>query len=140
MVPPKEENMTKTTFLKLWSLAMGSMDALTGILLVFFPSFVLNLLQIPSPSPDALVFVSWIGVFVMSVGLSYGFALGKSGHGPTVWAITSLVRYMVAVFIAWKIIGGSLHPAWALVAIADGAVAIVQTAVLRAGWWREVPR
>ena len=132
--------MTKTTFLKLWSLAMGSMDALTGILLVFFPSLVLDLLRIPPPSPDALVFISWIGVFVMSVGLSYGLALGESGHGRTVWIITSLVRYMVAAFITFRIINGSLHQAWALVALADGAVAMVQTAVLRAGWWREVSR
>jgi hypothetical protein len=132
--------MTKATFLKLWSLAMGSMDALTGVLLVFFPSLVLDLLRIPPPSPDALVFVSWIGVFVMSVGLSYGLALGKSGHGPAVWTITSLVRYMVAAFITCRIISGSLHHAWALVAIADGAVAMVQTAVLRAGWWKEVSR
>jgi hypothetical protein len=132
--------MNKSNFLKFWSIAVGSMDALTGILLIFFPVLVLKMLKIEPPSADALVFLSWIGVFVMSVGLSYGLALGKRGRAEAVWVFTSLVRIMVAVFLMVRILDGSLQRAWALVALSDAVVALIQIAILRAGWWREVHR
>ena len=132
--------MTKVKFLKFWSIAVGSMDALTGLLLIFVPGLVLQMLKIGQPSADALVFLSWIGVFVMSVGLSYGLALGRRGRGEAAWVFTSLVRIMVAVFLTVRILDDSLPNAWALVAVADASVAMVQIAVLRAGWWREVSR
>ena len=119
---------------------MGSMDALTGLMLIADPAGVLRLLGIPSPSPDALVFLSWIGVFVMAVGLSYGLALNRRGRGEAVWMITSGVRMMVAVFLTFRILDNSLENPWVLVAVSDTAVAIVQIAILRAGWWKEVPR
>jgi hypothetical protein len=133
--------MTKTRFLKFWSVAVGSMDALTGLLLIFAPGLVLRLLKIAEPSPDAMVFLSWIGVFVMAVGLSYGLALGKRrGAGEAVWMFTSLVRILVAVFLIIRITQGDMAPAWALVAFSDGMVALVQMMILRKGWWREVVR
>jgi hypothetical protein len=133
--------MTKTNFLKMWSVVVGAMDALTGMLLIIAPAAALGLLQIEPPSPDALVFLSWIGVFVMAVGLSYGLALGKHrGRGETVWLFTSLVRMLVAVFLTVMIVRGSLASAWAVVALSDGAVAVVQMVVLRKGWWREAAR
>ena len=92
------------------------------------------------PAGEVLVFISWIGVFVMSVGLSYGLALGKRGWGEAVWIFTSLVRIMVAVFLTTRILDGSLAKAWALVALADASVALVQMAIVRAKWWREVNR
>lgn len=119
---------------------MGSMDALTGLLLIVFPEGVLRLLGIAAPAAEAMVFLSWIGVFVMSVGLSYGLALGKRARGETVWIITSVVRMMVAVFLTTRILGGSLEKAWAWVAVADASVAVVQGLILRAGWWKGVPR
>lgn len=133
--------MTKAWFLKFWSIAVGSMDALTGLLLVIAPAGVLRLLKIEAPSADALVFLSWIGVFVMAVGLSYGLALGRHrGRGETVWAFTALVRMLVALFLTVKIVGGALDSAWAVVALSDASVAVVQIAILRKGWWREVIR
>ena len=133
--------MNKLLYLKIWSIGMGSMDALTGLLLILAPKRVLALLKIAPPSPDALVFLSWIGVFVMAVGLSYGMALGKRrSQSETVWAFTALVRIMVAVFLTTKITQGALPAAWAVVAVSDGVVALVQVAVLRKGWWREEPR
>ena len=42
--------MTKVKFLKFWSIAVGSMDALTGLLLIFFPVLVLKMLMIEPPS------------------------------------------------------------------------------------------
>ena len=133
--------MTKEWFLKFWSIAVGSMDALTGLLLVIAPAGVLRLLKIEAPSADALVFLSWIGVFVMAVGLSYGLALGRHrGRGETVWAFTALVRMLVALFLTVKIVGGALDSAWAVVALSDASVAVVQIVILRKGWWREVVR
>jgi hypothetical protein len=133
--------MNRLMFLKFWSVAVGSMDALTGLLLVIAPGFVLQLLGIAAPSPDAMVFLSWIGIFVMAVGLSYGFALGKHrGRGETVWAFTALVRILVAGFLTLKIAGGSLESAWAVVALSDFVVAVVQIVILRKAWWREALR
>lgn len=138
LVDGTEEDMNRLMFLKFWSVAVGSMDALTGLLLVIAPGLVLQLLRIAPPSPDALVFLSWIGVFVMAVGLSYGMALGKHrGRGETVWAFTALVRILVAVFLVVRISGGTLEKAWSLVALSDCMVAVVQIVILRKGWWRE---
>lgn len=114
------------------------MDFLTGLLLVIAPATVLGMLPIPQLAPEALVFVRWIGVFVLAVGLSYGLVLlPRRGRGETVWLITSLVRMLVAAFLIVMIVEGSLPKGWALVGLADGIVALVQIAILRAGWWRE---
>ena len=130
--------MNKIQFLRFWSVAVGSMDAITGLLLVFFPSLVLGLLNIAPPSTDALVFLSWMGVFICGVGLSYGLALGRRSRGETVWVFTALIRAMVAVFLTVKIINGSLASAWAVVGASDAFVAVVQIVILRAGWWKGV--
>lgn len=130
--------MNKIKFLRFWSVAVGSMDAVTGLLLVFSPSLVLGLLNIDPPSPDALVFLSWMGVFICGVGLSYGLALGQRSRGETVWAFTALIRAMVAIFLTVKIINGSLAPAWVVVGASDAFVAVVQIAILRTGWWKGV--
>lgn len=133
--------MTKTSFLKFWSIAVGSMDALTGLLLIFAPGLVLQLLKIEAPSPDAMIYLSWIGVFVMAVGLSYGFALGRHrGRGETVWMFTSLARILVTVFLVIQITMGNMAPSWVVVALSDGMVALVQMVILRKGWWREAAR
>lgn len=132
--------MNKVKFLRFWSVAMGSMDAVTGLLLVFVPELVLGMLKIAPPSPDALVFLSWIGVFVTAVGLSYGMALGKRAQGESVWAFTALVRILVAVFLTVRILDGGLVSAWALVGASDGLVGVLQIMILRAGWWKEVPK
>ena len=133
--------MNRHRFLKLWSLAAGVMDAVTGLMLVIVPGLVLSLLRIGEPPPEAMIYLRWIGVFVMSVGLSYGIALGGCARrGETVWCFTALVRGCVAVFLMVQIAGGWMAPAWAVVAMSDGAVAVVQLAILRLGWWKEVAR
>lgn len=132
--------MKRVSFLKFWSIAVGSMDALTGMLLIFCPALVLKMLNIEPLPQDALVFLSWIGVFVMSVGLSYGLALSTRGRAEAAWIFTSMVRILVAVFLTVRILDESLPRMWALVALADASVALVQIAILRAGWWREVHR
>lgn len=132
--------MNKQKFLRLWSVAVGSMDAVTGLLLVFVPGLVLRLLRIEPPSADAWVFVSWIGVFVTGVGLSYGLAMGAAARAETVWIFTALIRSLVAIFLGAQIWAGALAPAWALVAVADASVAVGQLVILRLKWWREAER
>jgi hypothetical protein len=131
--------MNKRLILNFWSVSVGAMDAVTGLLLVIRPRTVLGLLEITPPAPEALVFVSWIGVFVMAVGLSYSLALGRRARGETVWIFTALVRILVAGFLTFRILDGSLPTNWVMVAGADAAVAITQLILLRAGWWKEVP-
>ncbi len=133
--------MDKTLFLKLWTAAVGAMDALTGLLLIFAPGLVLRLLGIDAPSDGSLVFLSWIGVFVAAVGLSYAFAFVRNrGWGEAVWLFTGLVRIMVCVFLVTRITMEDMDRAWIVVAVSDGVVAAVQFAVVRKGWWREVHR
>ena len=131
--------MTREHFLKGWSLVVGAMDAATGLWLILAPASLLELFHVPPVSPDALVFVSWIGIFVLAVGLSCGLALlPRRARGETVWIFTSGVRVLVAVFLTASILSDSLPIVWAVVGLADGLVALVQIAILRAGWWREL--
>ena len=133
----KMENIMKTIhWLRIWSAAVGAMDTLTGVMLMFFPALTLGMIGVVPPPHESLVLVSWIGVFVTGVGLSYGMALGNPARGVTVWAITGLVRALVAVFLTIKILSGALPHAWLTVALTDGVVAAVQLTVLRLGWWK----
>ena len=132
--------MTQLKFVRLWSIVMGSMDALTGLWLITWPAGVLQVLAIPLPSADAMVFLSWIGTFVMAVGLSYALALGSLTRAATVWWFTAMVRLLVAAFLTTKMLSGALVFAWLPVAVSDATVALVQLALLRTRWWREVPR
>jgi Na+-driven multidrug efflux pump len=45
---------------------------------------------------------------------------------------------LVAVFLVVSISRGVLEGVWAVVALSDGVVAVVQIVILRKGWWREV--
>ena len=132
--------MNRIKFLRFWSVAVGSMDAVTGLLLIFVPALVLKLLGIETPSADAVVFRSWMGVFVAGVGLSYGMALSKRSRGETVWAFTAMIRILVAIFLTARILDGSLAVNWAVVGACDGIVGVSQIAILRLGWWKEVPK
>jgi H+/Cl- antiporter ClcA len=93
------ERITMKKYTTLWSLAVGAMDASTGLLLVFAPQFTLKLMKIPPLDPAAWVFLQWIGAFVGAVGLSYLFALRSDQERAVVWKITALVRLVIAAFL-----------------------------------------
>ena len=59
-----------------YQLLTGVSDASTGALLMIAPAFALRLMHLSTPS-DALTYVSFIGAFVLSVGLAclYGALL-----------------------------------------------------------------
>ncbi len=134
-----ENFMNRRQFLKLWSVTVGSMDAVTGLLLICAPALVLKLLAVDLPSADALVFIGWIGVFVTGVGLSYALALGGTSYGEPVWMFTAMIRLLVALFLSVRILDETLAVNWGIVATSDGFVGFSQIIILRLGWWKEGP-
>lgn len=119
-----------------WSIAVGAMDASTGLLLLAFPERVLAMLGIDAAGLGPTILLRWIGVFVAAVGLSYGLALKGDREGETVWCFTTGVRALVAAFVTSSILLGALEPAWWGVAATDAVVAVVQGAGLWRRWWR----
>lgn len=128
--------MNRLKWLRCASLAVGAMDAATGLMLVFAPALALQLMRVPPVSPESSVFLSWMGVFIASIGLSYVLVLKGSREAEAVWTFTAIVRLSVACFVAVSIIRADLSIAWILVAVTDGIVALGQWLVLRAGWWK----
>jgi hypothetical protein len=139
MADPIRKIMNKREIIKWWSVGAGSMDAVTGLLLIVAPLLVLRVLGIAPLAAAALIFLNWVGVFVLAVGLSYGLALTGRARGEAVWMFTGLVRILVAVFLTIRVVTGAMEPAWLLVAVSDGLVAAGQGVILLAGWWKEVP-
>lgn len=128
--------MNRLQWLRFASLAVGAMDASTGLMLIVAPTLTLKLMQVPAVSPESSVFLSWMGVFIASIGLSYGLVLKGTREAEVVWMFTAIVRLSVACFVTTKIIMGDLPSAWILVAATDGIVAMGQWLGLRAGWWK----
>lgn len=128
--------MNRLKLLQSWSFAVGAMDALTGVLLLLSPGLVLRMLGIAPVGDESTVFLRWIGVFVMGVGLSYALVLRGRSAGETVWAFTGIVRFLVCVFLLGQVATRHLEPAWMLVALSDGLVGAIQFAGLRLAWWK----
>ncbi len=139
MADPIPKIMNKRAILTWWSVGAGGMDAMTGLLLIVAPLFVLRLLGIAPVADDALLFLSWVGVFVLGVGMSYGLALTGRARGEAAWIFTTLVRGLVAVFLTVKVLSEAMEPAWLVVAAGDGLVAVAQGVILFSGWWKEEP-
>jgi len=124
-----------------YQLLIGLSDTSTGALLMVAPEFTLRLMGLHVPS-DALPFVSFIGAFVFSVGLScfYGAVLMARGVFGTrievVWLLTAFMRSGVAIFVLTQILAGRLEAGWSSVALSDGACVLIQAIGLRKGWLR----
>lgn len=137
MVENLESIMNKKPLLRYGSLAVGSMDAITGMLLMVMPGWVLSILHISPVTADAEIFLRWIGVFVCGVGASYGLAAwGRAAAGEAVWIITAAIRLMVALFLVVQVRVGTMEAAWLMVAVSDGLVGLIQVAGVWLGWWR----
>ncbi len=127
-------------WLVLYQYLAGLSDAGTGLLLIAAPAWTLHLMGL-GIIPQPVAFVRYIGVFVLSVGLTYWWAALRwpfMAHAhigwSTQWKITALVRTLVALFIVWQVAAGSLEPRWITVALSDGAFALIQWAGLALGW------
>jgi len=126
-----------------YQLLTGVSDTSTGFLLVFAPAVTLHLMKLHSAS-DALPFLSYVGVFVLSVGLAclYGAMLTtpkvRAEKLEVVWLLTAVTRALVALFVLAKVFSGTLESGWVTVAITDGFFASIQAVGLAKGWLRHV--
>jgi hypothetical protein len=133
-------NIGMSQRLMLYQCIAGLCDTSTGLLLVAVPGWTLGLMGIHL-IPQPIVFVRYIGVFVLSVGITYLWAAlrwplahrEQSGWSAQ-WKITALVRTLVALFIVWQVAISAMESRWITVAISDGAFAIIQWVGLRKGW------
>jgi len=124
-----------------YQLLTGLSDSSTGALLMIAPALTLRLMNVRAPS-DALIYISFIGAFVFSVGLSclYGAWLIACG-GPLrrvemVWLLTAFTRSAVAIFVVSRILDSTFESGWFTVAASDGVCVLIQAIGLRKGWLR----
>jgi len=128
-----------------YQLLIGLSDTLTGALLIIAPKFALELMRLHVPD-DALPYLSFIGAFVLSVGLSclYGTWVMVRRGSPckleAVWLLTGITRASVAIFVIAQILAHTLESGWLTVAISDGACVLIQAIGLRKGWLDYVAR
>ena len=128
-----------------YQLAIGLSDTMTGALLITAPEFTLALMRLRAPA-DALVYISFIGSFVLSVGLSclYGAYVMMRRGSPCkleiIWLLTAITRASVAIFVITQILAQTLEAGWLTVAITDSACVLIQAIGLRKGWLAHVAR
>jgi len=128
-----------------YQLAIGLSDTMTGALLITAPEFTLALMRLRAPA-DALVYISFIGSFVLSVGLSclYGAYVMMRRGSPCkleiVWLLTAITRAGVVIFVLAQILSHTLEAGWLTVAVTDGACVLFQAIGLRKGWLAHVAR
>ncbi len=130
--------MNRKTLLFWYQLVTGFSDTVTGLLLIFAPAFTLRLMHVPA-APATLPFLSYVGVFVLSVGIAclYGATLVRaqeSARLETVWLLTAITRGLVAIFVAVQVMTGNFDAGWVSVAVTDGIFAMVQSLGLARGW------
>jgi hypothetical protein len=122
-----------------YQLLTGISDSSTGALLMIAPAFALRLMHLSTP-PDALIYISFIGAFVLSVGLAclYGALIAHRNGSRTkleiVWLLTAFTRAGVAIFVIEQVLVNALEAGWAMIAIFDGVCVFIQAIGLRKGW------
>jgi putative flippase GtrA len=122
-----------------FQILLGISDTATGALLAMAPGVTLRLLRLAAPA-DALPFVSFVGAFVLAVGLSYlygGYLTFRSDSQTkleVVWLLTALMRASVAIFVVQQILAGTFGMGWVSIAAFDGACVVIQAVGLRRGW------
>lgn len=128
-----------------YQLLAGVSDTSTGALLIAAPIQAVGLMGLQVPE-DSAPFISFIGAFVLAVGLSYlygGLLVSRaSGRSrlETVWLLTAIIRSSVAVFVLTQVLAGALQAGWLIIAGFDGACVFVQAVGLRKGWLLNVAR
>ncbi len=127
------------TILLGYQLLIGLSDTATGALLMIAPGLTLHLMHLHAAG-DALPFISFIGAFVFSVGLScdYGAYITYrricTPRLEAVWLLTALMRASVAIFLLGQVMASTLEAGWLTVAIFDGACVLIQATGLHKGW------
>ena len=135
----------KDLYLLAYQLIAGVSDTLTGVLLIAAPMFTIRMMGLSVPC-EASPFLSFIGAFVLAVGLSYlyGALLVRRTDGiprlEAVWLLTAIIRSSVAIFVLAAVLGGTLAPGWLSIAIFDGICVLIQARGLRRGWLSHATR
>jgi hypothetical protein len=135
--------MTRSRWLGLYQLVAGLSDFATGLMLLIAPAFTLHQMgvwQMPEPA----FYIRYVGVFVLSVGATYLCIPALLGRSPEAhiwwraqWAITALIRCLVALFVLWQVVAGAMGAAWLSVFFTDALYAAIQSIGLRNGWLRQ---
>jgi hypothetical protein len=129
----------KHPFLFGYQSVAGLSDTVTGSMLCIAPQLTLRLMGLHTPA-DATPYISYIGAFVFSVGLSYLYgALLIALEAPAerveiVWLLTAFTRSAVAVYVLKGVLTGDLEAGWITVAIFDAACVVIQAVGLRKRW------
>lgn len=133
----------KRRLLLAYQILTGFSDTSTGLLLVFAPVLTLRLMELHA-APAALPFLSYMGAFVLSVGVAcfYGAILAcrrvMAEKLEVVWLLTGITRILVAAFVLVSIFTKALETGWITVAVTDGAIALFQFYGLTRGWLQRV--
>lgn len=133
----------KDLVLLAYQLVAGVSDASTGVLLIAAPLFTIRMMGMSVPR-DAAPFLSFIGAFVLAVGLSYLYGallIHRTGGVPrleAVWLLTAIIRSSVAIFVLAAVVGGTLSAGWLTIAVFDGICVLIQARGLRRGWLSHV--
>jgi hypothetical protein len=129
----------KRSFLLGYQWLTGMSDTATGILLCVAPMFTLQLMGVRASEENG-PYLSYIGAFVLAVGLSclYGAYVVAGGSRlerlEVVWLLTALSRAAVAIYVGKSVLTGTLEPAWLSVAGFDGLCALIQCVGLQRKW------
>lgn len=117
----------------------GLSDIVTGAMLCAAPEFTLHLMGLHTVA-DAVPYISYIGAFVLSVGLSYLYgAILIAIEAPPermemVWLLTAFTRSAVAIYVVKAVLVGDLESGWITVAAFDAGCALIQAVGLRKRW------
>jgi hypothetical protein len=110
-----------------WLCLVG--DGGTGLMLMAVPHFALERMGVASP-PAELVYIRYIGVFVLFAGLAYALPLIRRDALRTVLELTTVLRLMVAAFVSGAMLTHSLDGGWWSVPVYDGLLAFLQAGFL----------
>ncbi|HEX7861190.1 MAG TPA: hypothetical protein VF773_12730 [Verrucomicrobiae bacterium] len=122
-----------------FQLAAGACDTGTGILLLVAPQLALKLMGV-AQTPSDPIFISFIGAFVFSVGLTYlvfsriPASESRLGAARAAWLITGMQRLCVGVFVLVAMVAGRLDLAWCSITVADLSIGGIQLLGLRKRW------
>jgi hypothetical protein len=131
--------MTFRRVLFFYQLLTGLSDTSTGILLIADPALTLHLMGLSSGG-GSLLYLSFVGVFVLSVGVACLYGAWLAGlpvfafRLREVWILTGIARGFVAIFLLFQMLRGELEPGWSSAAVSDGLFALIQIVGLQRGW------
>lgn len=117
----------------------GFSDTATGAMLWVAPQFTLHLMGLRSPS-ETKPYLSWIGAFVFSVGISYLYGAiliavdAPAERAETVWLLTAFTRSAVAIYVLKSVLASELATGWISIAIFDAVCVVIQAIGLRKRW------